>query len=593
MPKKRIYEIARELGVTSKDLVARLEEMGMPGLKAANSVDEEEHALIVNLYQEEGKPPAKAQPEVKQEKESSMDVAESEEKPTAAAKIRIKATGDPRPPIVSVLGHIDHGKTTLLDAIRDSHLASKEAGGITQGIAAYQAELSGKRITFIDTPGHKAFTGMRARGAQVTDIAVLVVAADDGVMAQTVEAIDHIKAAGVPMIVAVNKIDKANADASKVMNDLAQRGLMPEAWGGDTITVELSALEGKNIDELLEMILLVSEMEDLRGDPKADLEAVIIESHLSSGRGPVATAVVRNGMLQIKDWVVAGNTYGRVKALQDETGARVEHALPGQAVQVIGLCDVPTVGTLIEVATNQAKAKKLAEQRANDEKLAKQADRRPVTIDDLFRQEEEEIVRLRLVLKASSTGALEAARREVEGLAIEGAELEILSTGVGAISESDVLLASTISEESLAVGFGVTAEGKAMKAAERAGVMVLSYDIIYDLVRDIEQAMKRRLAPEFREVQIGKAEVRDLFKVPTGVVAGCYVADGRVSRRARIRVMREGSEMFTGDIASLRRFEDDVREVASGRECGIRIGGFDDVQIGDQLVIFELEEVER
>ena len=596
MAKKRIYEIARELGVTSKELIARLDEMGMPGLKAANSVDEEEHALIVNLYQDEETAPADAQSEPQQDapqEQPAEGIAGSEEKPVVKRVPKVKATGDPRPPIVSVLGHIDHGKTTLLDAIRDSRLATKEAGGITQGIAAYQADLSGQRITFIDTPGHKAFTGMRARGAQVTDIAVLVVAADDGVMAQTVEAIDHIKAAEVPMIVAVNKIDKANADASKVMNDLAQRGLMPEAWGGDTITVELSALQGKNIDELLEMILLVSEMEDLRGDPKSDLEAVIIESHLSSGRGPVATAVVRNGMLQIKDWVVAGNTYGRVKALQDETGARVEQALPGQAVQVLGLCGVPTVGTQIHVATNQAKAKKLAEQRTGDEKAARQAERRPTTIDDLYRQEEEEIVRLRLVLKAASTGGLEAARREVEGLTIEGAELEILSAGVGSITESDVLLASTISEESLVVGFGVSADGKAMKAADRASVMVLSYDIIYDLVRDIEQAMKRRLAPEFREVQIGTVEVRDLFKVPTGIVAGCYVADGRVSRRARLHVLRQDAEVFTGDIASLRRFEDDVREVASGRECGIRILGFDDVQVGDQLIVFELEEVER
>ena len=601
MPKKRIYEIARELEVTSKELIAKLDEMGMPGLKASNSVDEDEYALIVNLYREEEVVVAEAEPEAESEAAGEDAEAKSEAKAEAAVEspagkrpVKAKATGDPRPPIVSVLGHIDHGKTTLLDAIRDSRLASKEAGGITQGIAAYQAELGGQRITFIDTPGHKAFTGMRARGAQVTDIAVLVVAADDGVMAQTVEAIDHIQAAGVPMIVAVNKIDKANADPSKVMNDLAQRGLTPEAWGGDTITVELSALQGKNIDELLEMILLVAEMEDLRGDPKAELEAVIIESHLSRGRGPVATAVIRNGTLKVREWVVAGNTFGRVKALLDETGEQVDEAHPGQAIEVLGLCDVPSVGTQIEVAKNQAKAKKLAEQRSMGEKADRREDRRAITtFDDLFRQEEDETVQLRLVLKAASTGGLEAARREIEGLSIEGAEIEILLAGVGAISESDVLLASTMSEESLVVGFGVAAEGKAAKAAERAGVMVLSYDIIYDLVRDIEQAMKRRLAPEFREVQIGTAEVRDLFKIPTGVVAGCYVSDGRVSRRARIRVMREGAEVFKGDIGSLRRFQDDVREVASGRECGIRILGFDGVEIGDELIIFELEEVER
>ena len=594
MSKRRIYEIARELEVSSKDLIAKLEEMGMPGLKAANSVDEDEYALIVNLYKEESgaevaiAPAPEEIPEAAAQEAATEDVAAAERKP-AATKPTSKG-GSARSPIVSVLGHIDHGKTTLLDAIRESRLADREAGGITQGIAAYQAELHGKKITFIDTPGHKAFTGMRARGAQATDIAILVVAADDGVMAQTVEAIDHIRAAEVPMIVAINKIDKANADVSKVINDLAQHGLMPEAWGGDTITVEISALEGKNIDELLEMILLVAEMEDIQADPKGPIEAVVIESHVAVGQGPVATAVIRSGTLRTKDWVVAGEAQGRIKALLNDVGQRVPHAQPGEAISIMGFCQVPEVGTQIEVAKNQGEARKLAKQ--HEQVSRRPVEQRPRTFDELF-QQEEELAKLKLVLKAASTGGLEAAKREIKGLDVPGVEVELLSTGVGNITESDVLLASTVAEECLVVGFGVKTEGKASRLADRAGVPVFVYEIIYDLVDEIEQALKNQLEPEFAEVVIGSAEVRDTFKAPSGVIAGCYVSDGRVERRSRVRLIRNDQEVFTGEIASLRRFEDDVREVQSGRECGLRIRDCNDVEIGDRLVFFVLEEVER
>jgi len=576
--KKRIYEIARELGITSKELIAKLAEMGMPGLKAANSVDEEEYALIVNLYQEETAP--------KKEEEA----AEPEKKEPAPPKKEKK--GVPRPPIVSVLGHIDHGKTTLLDAIRDSHLAEKEAGGITQGIAAYQADLNGRRITFIDTPGHKAFTGMRARGAQATDIAVLVVAADDGVMAQTVEAIDHIRAAGVPMIVAINKIDKPNADVDKVMNDLARQGLTPETWGGDTITVEVSALKGENIDELLEMILLVAEMEDLRADPAGPLSAVIIESHLSSGQGPVASAVVKEGTLREKDWVVAGSAYGRVRALIDDRGKRVKEARPGDAVGVLGFNRVPPVGTEITVVRDQAEARRLTEEHERKEAKPKRRVRRPTSFEELF-EAREEAEKVRLILKAATSGALEAARREISSIDVEGVEVEILHAGVGVISESDVLLAASVSAECPVVGFGVKADGKARKLADREGVSILTYDIIYDLVDEMERVLKGRLAPEYSEVEIGVAEVKDTFKVPAGVVAGCYIADGKAVRGSGVRVLRDGETVFVGEIASLRRFEDDVREVPAGRECGIRIKGFDDVKVGDRLSIFELKEEAR
>jgi translation initiation factor IF-2 len=592
LPKKRIYEIARELGLSSKELIAKLEELGMPGLKAANSVDDEESALIVHLIQEDGAAEStKTVPPAEAPSETTAPAEEAKAEATPKPRKRTPVTGELRPPIVSVLGHIDHGKTTLLDAIRESRLASKEAGGITQGIAAYQAELHGKKITFIDTPGHKAFTGMRARGAQVTDIAILVVAADDGVMAQTVEAIDHIKAAGVPMIVAINKVDKSNADISKVINDLAQHGLMPEAWGGDTITVEVSALQGQNIDELLEMILLVAEMSDLRGDPNRPVEAVIIESHLATGMGPVATVVVRDGTLRTKDWAVAGEAQGRIKALLDGNGNRVDKALPGEAVSVLGFCDVPEVGTQIEVVKSQSEARKLAQRHERDRQQS-EASPRARTLDDLF-AEQEETAKLKLILKASSTGGLEAARREIMALDVEGIEVEILLSGVGGISESDIMLASTVGEECLAVGFGVTADANAQKLAERQGIPLLLYDIIYDLVDEIESVLKRRLGPAYEETELGTAEVRDTFKTPAGIIAGCYVSDGRVERRGRVRVLREGTEIFSGEIASLRRFEDDVREVQAGRECGLRIRDFDDVQIGDRLEVFVLEEVER
>jgi len=574
--RKRIYEIAAELGVSSKDLIAKLAEMGMPNLKAANSVDEEECTLIVNLYREQVKPTEEA---------PSPPAAAPEARPAA----RPVKKGMPRPPIVSVLGHIDHGKTTLLDAIRHSHLASKEAGGITQTIGAYQADLHGQKITFIDTPGHKAFTGMRARGAKATDIAVLVVAADDGVMAQTVEAIDHIRAAGIPIIVAINKIDKPNADINKVMTDLAKQGLTPEAWGGQTITVSISALNEEHIDELLEMILLVAEMENLRADPSGPLEAIVIESHLTSGRGPVTTAVIRDGTLHEKDCVVAGSTYGRVKALIDENGKRVPEAGPGKAVEILGLEEVAQVGTALEVKKDANEAKEAAAARRGAQAAPRRV-RPELNVEDLFRVAAEE-VKLSVVLKAASTGALEAARREIDGIHVESVQLDVLHAGVGTISESDVLLASTIGGTSLVVGFGVKVDPKASKLADAEGVIVLPYDIIYDLIDELGRALKRMVAPEYAEQKLGEAEVRQVFKIPHGMVAGCYVTQGKITRSARLHVMRGDREVFTGEIASLRRFENDAREVQADRECGIRVKDFDQVEVGDRLVFFTMEEV--
>jgi len=580
VPRKRIYEIANEFGVTSKELISKLVDMGMPGLKAANSVSDEEYRLIINLYQEE----TVGTSEGVAEEIERLSVERDKEKEEADH-------GLPRPPIVSVLGHIDHGKTTLLDTIRHSHVTAKEVGGITQGVAAYQADLGGQTITFIDTPGHKAFTEMRARGAKATDIAVLVVAADDGIMEQTVEAIDHIHAAGIPMIVAINKIDKPNADIDRVMNDLTKHGLTPEAWGGSTITVPISALKGENIDDLLEMILLVAEMENLRADPAGPLEAVIIESHLAKGRGPVATTIVRDGTLHEKDIVVAGSTWGRVRAMTDDTGARVPEAGPGKAVEILGLQDVPHVGTMIEVKKSQNDAKEAAAKQMEEEAVPRRS-RAKMSVEDLF-LEAMEADKLRLILKASSTGALEAAKREIEGIGVEDIKVEFLHTGVGPISEGDVLLASSIAEECVVVGFGVSADGKTSKLAERDGVIILTYDIIYDLLAEIEHALKSMLAPEYEEVRMGEAEIREVFKIPDGVVAGCYVTDGKIERKAKVRVLREDKELFVGEILSLQRFTESVREVQNGRECGIRIKDFNDVQPGDRLSVFTLKEIER
>jgi len=565
--RKRIYEIAKELAISSKELIAKLEEMGMPGLKATNTVDDDEYSLILSVYQE------------------NVAVAKPKERQRKAKK-----KGVPRAPIISVLGHIDHGKTTLLDAIRKSHLADKEAGGITQTVGAYQADLHGQKITFIDTPGHKAFTGMRARGAMATDIAILVIAADDGIMAQTVEAIDHIQAADIPMIVAINKIDKPNADLKKVMNDLAQRGFTPEDWGGDTVTVPISAINNEGIDDLLEMILLVAEMEDLRADPDGLLEASVIESHLSVGRGPVATTVINQGTIHQGDCIVVGSTHGRVRALLNQKGEQIRKAAPGTVVEILGLQQVPQVGTPIEITKNITQARQIAASRS-----AKQATehriRAPLSVEDLFREVMEE-QKLRLIVKASSTGALEAIHHELNSITVDSIELEFLHTGVGAVSESDILLASAVAKNCLVVGFGTKPGSKVTKLANHEGVLILSYDIIYELVEEIERSLKQMVPPKYEEMKLGETEVRELFKVPGGVVAGCAVTAGKVASNAKIHVVRGNEQLFTGEIMSLRRFKKDAREVQSGQECGIRIKDFDSIQVGDKFIIFILKEVE-
>ncbi len=584
MSKKRVYEIARELGVPSKELIQALAEMGMPGLKAVNTVDEEEAEVIRELFLEHR---GQATGEGGEEGGTPTPVV-AEPAPPKEEKPKV---GEPRPPVVAVLGHIDHGKTTLLDTIRKTHVTQEEAGGITQSIGAYQARVDGRLITFIDTPGHKAFTAMRARGAQVTDIAVLVVAADDGVMAQTLEAIDHIKAAGVPMIVAINKIDKPEANPDRVRQELAQLGYTPEDWGGDTIMVPVSALTGEGVQDLLEMILLVADMEDIRGDPKGELDAIVIESHMDTARGPVATVIVKNGTLKERDIIVVGTTWGRIRALVDYQGKRIKEAGPGTPVQILGLEDVPPAGERVELVKKPNQAKALVEERRRKALEARRVARPLMTFEDLFEAAQKK--RLAVVLKAESMGALDAARLELGTIETEGVDLDVLHAGVGPINESDILLVASVEDaKPLVVGFGVKVDPKARRAAEERGIPVRTYDIIYDLTQDIERAMRRLLGPEYVEVKVGEAEVLKTFDIDgVGRVAGCVVRSGKVVRGARVKVLRLGEEVFAGEIGSLKRFAQDVREVQAGRECGIRIRDYDQVQVGDILEIYTLEEV--
>ncbi|HAZ27519.1 TPA: translation initiation factor IF-2 [Candidatus Acetothermia bacterium] len=574
LTKKRVYEIARDLEVPTKDLLEALVELGMPGLRAVNTVTDEEAEIIREFFRERPAAPVEGAPPA----------------PTAPPKPE-KPRGVARPPVVAVLGHIDHGKTTLLDAIRKAHVAEGEAGGITQSIGAYQASVHGRAITFIDTPGHRAFTAMRARGAQITDIAVLVVAADDGVMAQTLEAIDHIKAAGVPMVVAINKMDKPGANRDKILQELAKLGYTPEEWGGTTVMVSLSALTGQGVEELLEMILLLADLEGIYGDPDAEIEAMVIESHLDPGRGPLATVVVKNGSLRERDALLVGPTWGRVRALLDHQGERVATASPGMPVLVLGLSDVPQAGERVERIENANDARRIAEERARSVADKRRVARPPMTFEELIQAAQAK--KLVVVLKAASTGALDAAKHELGTLKTDGVELEILHVGVGPVTESDVLLASAEQDmQPLIVGFAVRVDGKAQRLAEQRSVPVRTYDIIYDLTQDVGRALRRLLGPELRETKVGEVEVLQTFDIDgVGRIAGCSVRSGRVVRGARVKAFRNGEETFSGEIASLKRFTDDVREVQAGRECGIRVRDWNDVLPGDTFEIYTVEEI--
>ncbi len=500
-----------------------------------------------------------------------------------------------RPPVVTVMGHVDHGKTSLLDAIRQADVTSTEFGGITQHIGAYQVTYDGRTITFIDTPGHESFTAMRARGAQVTDIAVLVVAADDGVMPQTTEAIDHAKAAGVPIIVAVNKIDKEGANPTRVRQQLSEYHLVPEEWGGDTVFVDVSAKQQENLEQLLEMILLVADLHELKSNPSAEASGVVIEAKLDRGRGPVATMLVQRGTLQVGDAVVAGSTYGRVRALLDAAGRRLKAATPATPVEVIGLQAVPAAGEEFRVMRDERRARALAQERSMRERVAErgQAARPHVTLDDLFQRiREEEMKELNLIVKGDVQGSVEAVSDALERLDQSKVKLNIVRRGVGAITENDVLLASA--SDAIVIGFNVRPDVNAGEAAEREGVDVRLYRVIYQLVDDIKAATIGMLEPEYEEVQVGRAEVIELFKVPRiGAVAGSMVQEGVVMRNSSVRLVRDGTVIYEGKVASLRRFKDDVREVRAGFDCGIVLENYQDVKEGDIIEVFEKREIPR
>ncbi|CAM3389120.1 translation initiation factor IF-2 [Hydrogenibacillus schlegelii] len=496
----------------------------------------------------------------------------------------------PRPPVVTVMGHVDHGKTTLLDAIRKTRVAAQEAGGITQHIGAYQVELDGRFITFLDTPGHEAFTAMRARGAKVTDIVVLVVAADDGVMPQTLEALSHARDAGVPIIVAVNKIDKPDANPDRVKQELAEHGLIPEEWGGDTIFVHVSALRHQGIDELLEMILLVAEMRELRANPNKRARGTVIEAKLDRGRGPVATVLVQNGTLKVGDALVVGTIYGRVRSMHDHLGRRLTEAGPSTPVEITGLEDVPEAGDAFMVFEDDAKAKQIAEERAL-KKREQELKKKHVSLDELFSQiQQGDTKELALILKADVHGSVEALRAAIEKIKVEGVRVRIVHAGVGAINESDVMLASAA--RAVIIGFNVRPDANAKAIAEREKIDIRLYNVIYKAIEEIEAALKGLLEPVYEEKVIGMAEVRQTFFASrVGTIAGLYVTEGKITRDAHVRVIRDGIVIHDGKIESLKRFKDDVREVTQGYECGLKIQGYNDVKEGDLIEAYVMEAV--
>ncbi|HDR4723220.1 translation initiation factor IF-2 [Bacillus cereus group sp. Sample62] len=498
-----------------------------------------------------------------------------------------------RPAVVTIMGHVDHGKTTLLDSIRNSKVTAGEAGGITQHIGAYQVEVNDKKITFLDTPGHAAFTTMRARGAQVTDITILVVAADDGVMPQTVEAISHAKAAGVPIIVAVNKMDKPAANPDRVMQELTEYELVPEAWGGDTIFVPISAIQGEGIDNLLEMILLVSEVEEYKANPNRYATGTVIEAQLDKGKGTIATLLVQNGTLRVGDPIVVGTSFGRVRAMVSDIGRRVKVAGPSTPVEITGLNEVPQAGDRFMAFADEKKARQIGESRAQEALVAQRGEKSKLSLEDLFQQiQEGDVKEINLIVKADVQGSVEAMAASLRKIDVEGVKVKIIHTGVGAITESDVILASA--SNAIVIGFNVRPDVNAKRTAELENVDVRLHRIIYKVIEEIESAMQGMLDPEFEEKVIGQAEVRQTFKVTkVGTIAGCYVIDGKITRDSGVRIIRDGVVIFEGQLDTLKRFKDDVKEVAQNYECGITIERYNDLKEGDIIEAYIMEEVKR
>ena len=581
-PPLSVKELAEKAGVAANSMLKELMSLGIMG-NINYSLDEDTVNSLIDQMNLSVK--------ISSAEEQEMEVCSTQRVKTDfeddAADYRL------RPPIVTVMGHVDHGKTTLLDVIRQTRVTETEAGGITQHIGAYQVSANGKKITFIDTPGHEAFTAMRARGAQITDIAILVVAADDGIMPQTVEAINHAQAAEIPLLVAINKIDKPNAQPDRVKQELTEHGMVPEEWGGNTICVEISALQGENIDELLEMVLLVAEMEEIMANPNRPAEGVIIEAELDKGRGPVATALIKNGTLEIGDAILAGASCGRVKALIDEHGQRIKNAGPATPVEVLGFSDVPAAGDLLQVLEDDRRARDISAERKEEQHAARLQSESTVSLEDFYeRVQEGEVKELNIIIKADVQGSIEALRESLLRLSTDEVAVNIIHTGVGSINETDVNLASA--SQAIIIGFNVRPGLNAQQLAEKEGVDIRTYRIIYKALEDIKDAMAGLLDPELKEVVKGHAEVRELFKVPdVGIVAGVYVRDGVINRNHKIRVIRNGVVQHEGEIGSLKRFENDAREVKEGYECGIGIENYNDIKTGDILETYDFKEIKR
>ncbi|AVQ36357.1 translation initiation factor IF-2 [Staphylococcus kloosii] len=572
-----VGELADKLNVESSDVIKKLFLLGIMA-NINQSLDDETLEVIVDEYG------------VELEKEEVVDEED-------LAIYFEDATDDEdaieRPAVVTIMGHVDHGKTTLLDSIRHTKVTAGEAGGITQHIGAYQIENEGKTITFLDTPGHAAFTTMRARGAQVTDITILVVAADDGVMPQTIEAINHAKEANVPTIVAVNKIDKPTSNPDRVMQELTEYGLIPEDWGGDTIFVPLSALSGDGIDNLLEMIVLVSEVQELKANPNNRAVGTVIEAELDKSRGPSASLLVQNGTLNVGDSLVVGNTYGRIRAMVNDLGQRIKTAGPSTPVEITGINDVPQAGDRFVVFSDEKQARRIGEARHEENILQQRQESKNVSLDNLFEQMKQgEMKDLNVIIKGDVQGSVEALAASLMKIDVEGVNVRIIHTAVGAINESDVTLANA--SNGIIIGFNVRPDSGAKRAAEAENVDMRLHRVIYNVIEEIESAMKGLLDPEFEEQVIGQAEVRQTFKVSkVGTIAGSYVTDGKITRNAGVRVIRDGVVQFEGELDTLKRYKDDVKEVAQGYECGITVEKFNDLKEGDIIEAYEMVEVER
>ena len=643
MKKTRVYQIAEEVGMSNKDILAKLKELGIEAQNEKAELEEEEVELLMDLLEEEkgsdeniitvdgtltvqqlaealGKPATEVIMKLMKmgtmaslNQEVNFEIAshlasdygftlvaggndeDAEEEIEALMQIEEDREEDlkPRPPVVTVMGHVDHGKTSLLDAIRSTHVTNSEAGGITQHIGASEVSINGQKIVFLDTPGHEAFTAMRARGAQVTDIAILVVAADDGIMPQTIEAINHAKAAEVPLIVAINKIDKPSANPDKVKQELSEQGLLVEDWGGDVIAVPVSARQKTGIDTLLEMILLVAEMEELKANPDKRAVGTVVEAELDKGRGPVATVLVQGGTLKVGDPIVCGVACGKVRAMINSKGKRVKTAGPSTAVEILGLSEVPQGGDQFVAVPSDKVARNIAEKRQQIAREEMLKSNQRMSLDQFFDQMNEGQVKdLNVRIKADVQGSVKAVKQSLEKLSNDEVGVRVIHGGVGAINESDVTLAAA--SNAIIIGFNVRPVSGAESLAEKESVDIRSYTIIYKAIEDIQAAMSGMLDPEYRDEDTGKAEIREVYKISgVGTVSGCYVTSGKIFRNGKVRIVRDGIIIHEGEILALKRFKDDVKEVNSGYECGMSFVNYNDIKVGDIVEAYITKEVER